>query len=140
MGQIFKLGEKVFHYEFGGWGKVIEEYNINKNPFPIVCRFPNGQASFTWDGRYYENYPPTLSFTEYVLAGFSQQKPMELPNVGEAVWVRDHEFGNWNVSMFLEYDPTEKGGPYIVTSTFIEGDHECYRYMTTKNPYANEHN
>ena len=138
MEDIFKVGDKVFHYEFGGWGEVIFEYKEGIIPFPIVCSFPSGEASFTWDGRYYESHPQTLSFTEYVLEGFSQQKPIKIPNVGEVVWVRDLEDQNWNVSMFLDYDTTEKDGPYIVSPNFIEGDHECWKLLTTQNPYTNE--
>ena len=127
METIFKDDDRVY-LNLVGWGTIIDVTD-----YDISVKFDTGDVRhISGDVR------KLLSFTEYTLEGFSQERPDELPNVGEAVWVRDHEFGNWNVSMFLEYDPTEKGGPYIVTSTFIEGDHECYRYMTTKNPYANE--
>lgn len=140
MEQIFKKGDKVFCYNFGGWGDVIEEREDKYTPFTIRCSFPIGNASFTYDGRFNKDAPPILSFTEYTLEGFSHERPEELPKKGDVVWVRDSKDHNWTISIFLEYNPEEKEGPYVVSPNFIEGDHECWKLLTTKNPYANEHN
>lgn len=132
---IFKKGDKVFHYHYG-WGTIksisyhlMEDYPLNIN----FCK--QGDVCFTKDGRELFFEKPSLSFTEYKLDGFSQERPEILPKRGDVVWVRDDGDFNWEVSMFLEYDINETDGPYIVSPNMIEGDHECWKYMTTKNPY-----
>jgi hypothetical protein len=135
MEQIFKLGDKVFHYEFGGWGEVIEEHNINKNPFPVVCRFPAGTASFTWDGRFYEQYSPTLSFTEYTLEGFSQERPEPSPNIGDIVWVRNEFPSEWEIGYFFK----KEGNTYYTSaSKNSQGWRSAGIEIRTTNPYENK--
>ena len=139
METIFKKGDKVFCLQLGGWGEVIKEENPEYTPFTIRCSFPIGKASFTWDGRFYEEAPPTLSFTEYTLEGFSQERPNEIPKPGDVVWVRDKQYDNWMITYFRKfssYGPLKYG-----TNTRNSDDIEqiyYYRYLTTKNPYANE--
>ena len=139
MGDIFKVGDRVFCYNFGGWGTVIKEHESNYTPFRIRCSFPIGDASFTQDGRFYKDSPPILSFTEYTLEGFSQERPEELPKPGDIVWVKDKEYDNWRITYFRKQGSVEnfKYG----TNPKNSGDsHEIiyYKYLTTKNPYANE--
>jgi hypothetical protein len=133
--QIFKKGDRVFCIIYG-WGTISK---IGKNYYPIDIEFDcNVINSYTIDGRITEGGSPTLSFTEYTLEGFSQERPEPLPKRGDVVWVRNNHDFHWEVSMFLEYDTNEPDGPYIVSPNMIEGDHECCRYLTTKNPYLNE--
>lgn len=135
--QTFKEGDNVFHAAYG-WGKVMSIDEEDKLECPVEVEFYNwGCETFTDDGRTMPGYPMVLSFTEYTLEGFSLERPEVMPKKGDVVWVRDgHDL--WKVSMFLEYDTNEPDGPYIVSPNMIEGDHECYRYLTTINPYTNE--
>jgi hypothetical protein len=136
MKQIFKVGDKVFHYEFGGWGEVIAEYDRKHTQFRIYCSFPKGNATFTGDGRYYETHPPTLSFTEYTLEGFSQERPKELPKPGDIVWVRDSEYDNWMITYFRKY-VIDRELKYGTNPRNSGSSQDCYfyRYLTTENPY-----
>jgi hypothetical protein len=71
--QIFKVGDRVFDAAFG-WGEVTG-YETNSS-FPVGVFFDIGEHdSYTRDGRLTENSIPTLSFTEYTLEGFSQERP-----------------------------------------------------------------
>lgn len=129
MEDIFKVGDRVFHLQ-NGWGTVL----YSPKDIYYLVRFDDNRTDF-W---YTKINNKVLSFTEYTLNGFSQERPEELPKKGQVVWVRDLDDQAWYVSMFWDYDPSEPDGPYVVTPNFYEGDHECYRFMTTKNPYENE--
>lgn len=123
---VFKEGDRVYFHVYG-WGKI---FDIDVN---VGVKFENVESY-----KYFNiELLKALSFTEYTLNGFSQERPEELPEKGQVVWVRD-EHDLWKVSMFLEYDINEPDGPYIVSPNMIEGDHECYRYLTKINPYLNE--
>lgn len=133
METIFKLGDRVFCYNLGGWGKVIKIFN-DDNPFPIYCSFDLGNSNFTKDGRFYTDGPPILSFTEYKLEGFSQERPEELPKIGDVVWVRDDVDEGWRVSHFFG----KKGNFYVASLYYLDPSPPTWKEMTTKNPYANE--
>jgi len=133
MDTIFKKGDRVYCHIYG-WGTISEI--LCKGFYPIGVEFDSNIINaYTKDGRITENANPSLSFTEYKLDGFSQERPGNLPKRGDVVWVRDDDDFNWEVSMFLEYDINETDGPYIVSPNMIEGDHECWKFMTTENPY-----
>lgn len=134
MKDIFRKGDRVFHIQYG-WGKVNKVFDY-EGINVVECKFiiNDRTISFIIDNKLQN----LLSFTEYSLCGFSDQRPEQLPKKGQVVWVRDRDDQAWYVSMFWGYDPSEPNGPYIVTPNFYEGDHECYRFMTTKNPYENE--
>ncbi len=131
MKTIFKKGDKVFCYMFGGWGEVIEEYDVNA----IQCSFSNGNAYLTKDGRYLhlKGIPPILSFTEYTLNGFSQERPEELPKKGDIVWVRDEFPSKWIIGHFLQ----KVNDKYIVSRDNKDGNGWGYEIRTT-NPYEDE--
>lgn len=138
METIFKKGDKVFCLQLGGWGEVYKEEKVEHTPFTIRCSFPVGKASFTWDGRFYETAPPTLSFTEYTLEGFSQERPEPAPKPGDIVWVRDHDWDKWMITYFIRH-----GNGIFKYGTNSKNSGSCpsvdfYKYLTTKNPYANE--
>ncbi len=133
MGQIFKKGDRVFCHYFGGWG-VVEDIYLKNIVFPIRCSFPLGNGSFTQDGRFYSDGPPMLSFTEYTLEGFSQERPEPLPKRGDVVWVRESGASDWRVSHFFG----KVGDKYLASIFGIENLAYTWPQMTTKNPHANE--
>lgn len=133
MKQIFKKGDKVFCV-LGGWGTVI---SINKGDYPVAVEFDRSHYTYSEDGRVNDHTPPTLSFTEYTLEGFSQERPEPLPKKGQIVWVRDWEGQSWSIAHYVQ---KSKDGYYVThrdpLSIHLNGS--TYRYLTTKNPYANE--
>lgn len=74
--QIFKVGDKVFDIRCG-WGEVIK-YEIDLS-YPVQVRTKNGGVEgYTHDGKVYSSDLNTvLSFKEYTLQGFSQERPIE---------------------------------------------------------------
>lgn len=107
--QIFKVGDKVFDYAYG-WGEVTE-IRGDDNVFPLRVKFGELIERYTFDGRFYEDSPLTLSFTEYTLNGFSQERPVELPEIGEEIMVSEDGY-NWYLLAFSEF---RKGCVYSKT-------------------------
>jgi hypothetical protein len=101
--EIFKVGDKVYHLQYG-WGEVESDtidYGINQQTYCVHVRFLNNNLSFTFDGKEFEEDEHSiLSFTEYTLQGFSQERPIELPEVGELCLVRDYDIFIWKVREF----------------------------------------
>lgn len=80
METIFKVGDRVFDI-FYGWGEVIniitDEPELEE--YPIRVNFPKKGVilSYMKDGKFEVNDNfPRLSFTEYTLQGFTQEKPL----------------------------------------------------------------
>jgi hypothetical protein len=134
MEQIFKVGDKVFCYNYGGWGEVIQEHSPVHTMFVIKCSFPIGYGTFTWDGRDIEEAPPILSFTKYTLEGFSQERPKELPKKGDIVWVREAYKSYWQIGHFYAKDDNM----YLLSS----GRPDAWSFggveLRTTNPYENK--
>ena len=98
---VFKKEDRVYCILYG-WGCVLEV--CDKGSFPVQVFFDCGeQIDYTKDGRLYDKYLPTLSFTEYTLQGFSQERPIELPEVGDWCLVRDSKHTVWQAGLFKEY-------------------------------------
>ena len=102
--QIFKVGDRVYHIDYG-WGVIDHiEDNIEDNfndKHPIQVTFEEDTKYFTIDGRYYDySKNKSLSFTEYTLQGFSQERPIELPEVGELCLVRNEDNEEWILGKF----------------------------------------
>jgi len=116
---IFKIGDKVFHIEYG-WGEVTDD-KADKY-YPIDVQFKNSVVSFTKDGQEDISYEPMLSFTEYTLQGFSQERPIVLPEPGELCLVRDSDEEYWTCIEFKNYIPTEE-------HKFIDNDGDGWRQM-----------
>ena len=126
---IFKVKDKVFDIRHG-WGIVFRihsdvvevEFKSEKKSIVIWYEFKQAGAF--------------LSFTEYNLQGFSQERPETLPEKGQVVWVRDDEDDEWLISHFVEkqgrYYGTTDGDPF---SGIVETG---WKYLTTENPYKNE--
>jgi hypothetical protein len=135
--QTFKKGDNVFHAAYG-WGKVMSIDEEEKLECPVEVEFYNwGCETFTDEGRTMPGYPMVLSFTEYTLEGFSLERPEEMPNKGDIVWVRDGKKFNWEVYHFLKHIPNATY-PYMVAQDCNEDNFEAFKYLTTINPYKNE--
>jgi hypothetical protein len=107
---VFKKGDKVFHIEYG-WGEVIEIRDVYS--FPVVVNFGNEHIRFSNKGKELpESLQPLLSFTEYTLQGFSQERPIEFPEVGEEVMASDNS-GEWYICEFVKYIK-KQDYPYLV--------------------------
>ncbi len=134
MENVFKKGDKVFHYLYK-WGTVTNDYKINNSgDFYVEVKFDNSSQN------YFQNFKDAflLSFTEYTLEGFSQDRPEPLPKQGDVVWVRDNEEHFWIVMHFIK----KSGDKYVVSNnnpfTYGHTEYDEWKYLTTKNPYANE--
>jgi len=127
----FKIGDRVFCI-LSGWGTIT---GVNIGEYPFSVEFDTNQYyTYSKDGCLNRHSPPTLSFTEYTLEGFSQERPNPLPKRGDVVWVRDVDTEPWFVSHFIS-----KKDEWYHTSCFMnEKKHLRWRQLTTKNPYANE--
>lgn len=120
---IFKLKDKVYVTSIG-WGTVID----------AGCSTPNGWVGIESNGRIFSVDTYLVSFTKYNLEGFSQDRPEELPNVGDIVWVRDDDGDDWVISHFMDYK-LDKTFPYGTSIDMTKGSRAGWRQMTTINPY-----
>lgn len=134
MKNVFKEGDKVFCILYGhGTVLSIDPFDL----YSISVLFESGNEEvYTNTGCYDINTKVTLSFTEYTLQGFSQERPENLPEKGQVVWVRDDEDDEWLISHFVE----QNGNFYGTTDAnpFVGIIETNWRYLTTKNPYENE--
>jgi hypothetical protein len=133
---VFEVGDKVYDHLFG-WGVVTNVYKGYAD-YPVVVGYSSADARYTLDGRYLDRLKPSLSFTEYTLEGFSQERPEELPEKGQIVWVKDYEDDDvWLISHFVRKD----GDGYCCTDA-VGLNSEMYqlhwKQMTTKNPYKKD--
>ena len=130
--QIFKEQDRVYHFLYG-WGEVIKLLS-NNNQSWVRVQFDKQAKGF--EDNFRDGF--LLSFTEYTLEGFSQELPEKLPNIGDVVWVRDHEKDFWIVSHFIK----KIDNKYIVSNnnpfTYSYTEYDEWNFMTTKNPYINE--
>lgn len=138
MENVFQVGDRVFDIMYG-WGEVIniDEYD---RVSVIVLFDDNLQRSYLFDGKYSSEggYPrPVLSFTEYKLEGFTQERPEVLPKKGDIVWVRDNESDEWCISHFL-FKSEKLYGTTDLNPFKAKYPEFYWKYMTTKNPYENE--
>ena len=93
---IFKKGDKVYDHAYG-WGEV-EEIDLEARlSYQLKVDFKKEKGTYTTDGKEFGDSPPTLSFTEYTLEGFSQVRPKEpLPfKVGDVVYMGTKAFDHW---------------------------------------------
>lgn len=106
--QIFKVGDKVYHFGFG-WGNVIR-YEAERMYSVIVNFFsPKMNVEFTNEGRFqFSDIQPTLSFTEYTLQGFSQERPIDW-NDYKGEWGIFWDDGSFRLlAIFKEYHHNNK--------------------------------
>jgi hypothetical protein len=131
MKTIFKDGDKVFDVRYG-WGEVTHLYHSTQ--YSIEVAFDKCKDYYTYEGYNHLNtLVPLLSFTEYTLQGFSQERPELLPERGQIVWVRSDENSDWECQHFMskdkEFYKTTKGNPWE------EHKGLYYRLICTTNPY-----
>jgi hypothetical protein len=101
MKTIFKEGDKVFDYAFG-WGEVIKTH---ESEYPITVRFNNTVYSYTLEGSMLIGAKPTLSFKEYTIEGFSQER---LVTFEKDEWVavsNDNEY--WSIQRYVSGKETK---------------------------------
>lgn len=121
---IFKLKDKVYVTSFG-WGTVID----------AGCSTPDGWVGIETNGRIIHVDTYLVSFTEYTLEGFSQERPEDLPKKGDIVWTRGEFPSQWEIGHFFE----KKGNNYLTyLSPSFQGWTNEGIEITTTNPYANE--
>jgi hypothetical protein len=135
MDTIFKKGDKVFHYHYG-WGTIKKTSYDLVEDYPLTINFgKQGDFCFTNDGRELFCEKPSLSFTEYKLDGFSQERPENLPKLGEVVWVRDRDNEDWIVRHFLRKIEVKYLAIEDNPETYIFSEYDLWDKMTTENPY-----
>jgi len=121
---IFKEKDIVYVISLG-WGMVID----------AGCSTPTGWVGIeTNSGRIVDVDTYLVSFTEYTLDGFSQERPEELPKKGQIVWGRDKDYQNWHIYHFSH---KSEDGLYHLSS---DNSRNAYilKQITTKNPYEND--
>ena len=81
--QIFKKGDRVFDY-LKGWGEIVHLYSdnweeVDDNYTVCVVKFDSSEEL-----QHFTKYlaTKTLSFTEYSLQGFTQEKPVNYEEGG----------------------------------------------------------
>jgi len=124
MENIFKEGDRVYIHIYG-WGEIID---IDVN---VGVKFESLGSLRYFNGEFLK----FLSFTEYTLSGFSQERPEELPNVGDIVWIRNEFPSEWVIGHFLM---KENGNYYVNHSPTIKGWHSFGTEIRTTNPYKDE--
>ena len=78
METIFKVGDRVYDIRFG-WGTVKHIQEDVSSYFPVNVLFDNDKSqNFKFYSSEFdeEKYTNLLSFTEYTLQGFSQERPI----------------------------------------------------------------
>ena len=136
METVFKKSDKVFDVRYG-WG-IVTDINYPPTPkTPIKVEFDESVNYYTLEG--YDlssDLIPTLSFTEYTLQGFSQERPEVLPNRGDVVWVRNSKKEDWICTQYM----WKVDGYYRVTDSnpWKESNGVHFIFLTTINPYSNE--
>jgi len=116
---VFKVGDRVYCI-VRGWGIVSDISGIgvfgDGDDYPITVEFRNDSfehGTYTLDGRYFLESNPTLSFTEYTLDGFSQERLIELPEKGEIIMV-SNDLLYWSMVQFSQYN---HNNPYPVAAS-----------------------
>ena len=104
--QIFKVGDQVFDIRFG-WGKVLRDERGES--YPIEVKFENLRETiiYTSEGKSaHHQKSPFLSFTEYTLQGFSQERPPINYNdyIGEWGVFWDRRCNGYYISKLKEID------------------------------------
>ena len=131
MKTIFKKGDRVFDIGFG-WGTVKKVLDTSYHNYPIIVFFDNigNVITYASDGSFGAGMPQMLSFTEYTLQGFSQER---LVNYEEYIgkWGKFTDVSNNNdfvigrlssfkVSNDETYFATESGDAYNTFEPFME--------------------
>ena len=112
MKTIFKTGDRVFDY-IKGWGEIVHTYSdnweeVDDNYTVCVVKFDSSEEL-----EHFTKYLATkmLSFTEYTLQGFTQEKPVNYEEyVGKWGKFWDSDKDILLIGKLLAYDNTENEG------------------------------
>ena len=127
----FKVGDRVYCI-INGWGTIKDIREMDKFPIRVSTK-EEEINSYSTDGRYFSCSQPTLSFTEYTLNGFSQERPVDIPEVGEEIIV-SVDGKNWELKKFHSYHP-ERDYKVITVERIIHDEStvefrkEYYKYL-----------
>lgn len=110
--QTFEKGDRVFHY-LKGWGEIVHTYSdnweeVDDNYTVCVLKFDSNEKL-----ELFTKYLATkmLSFTEYTLQGFTQEKPVNYEEyVGKWGQFWDSNKDILLIGKLLAYDNTENEG------------------------------
>jgi len=127
-----RVGDRVFCIHHG-WGTVNQ---LNGwMDYPIYVEFDNGEEdNYDVEGKIFPNHIPTLSFKAYTIEGFTQERPEELPSVGDIVWGKSNHNNDWSIGHYLG----KQNASYKISSMPIATSYWLANQITTKNPYTNE--
>jgi hypothetical protein len=113
---VFKKGDRVFDIQYG-WG--IVTHIFEDHSFPIRVQYNHEADYYTSSGKASVNESKSiLSFTEYTLQGFSQERPVDRPEIGECVMVSNDGI-HWSLSTFFDYIPNDEYS-YVTKNTSNE--------------------
>lgn len=109
--QTFEKGDRVFDY-LKGWGEIVHTYSdnweeVDDNYTVCVVRFESSEEII-----HFTKYLATkmLSFTEYTLQGFTQEKPVNYEEyIGKWGKFLDSDKDILLIGRLLGYDNTENG-------------------------------
>ena len=104
--QTFEKGDRVFHY-LKGWGEIVHTYSdnweeVDVNYTACVVKFDSSKEII-----HFTKYlaTKTLSFTEYSLQGFTQEKPINYEEyVGKWGVFWDKRCNGYYISKLKEID------------------------------------
>lgn len=110
--QTFEKGDRVFDY-LKGWGEIVHTYSdnweeVDDNYTVCVVKFESSEEL-----EHFTKYLATkmLSFTEYTLQGFTQEKPVNYEEyVGKRGKFWDSDKDVLLIGKLLAYDNTEYEG------------------------------
>ena len=110
--QTFEKGDRVFDY-IKGWGEIVHTYSdnweeVDDNYTVCVVKFDSSKGII-----HFTKYLATkmLSFTEYTLQGFTQEKPVNYEEyVGKWGQFWDSNKDILLIGKLLAYDNTENEG------------------------------
>lgn len=109
--QTFEKGDRVFDY-LKGWGEIVHLYSdnweeVDDNYTVCVVKFESSEEII-----HFTKYLATkmLSFTEYTLKGFTQEKPVNYEEyIGKWGKFLDSDKDILLIGKLLGYDNTENG-------------------------------
>lgn len=111
---VFKYEDKVFDINYG-WGfvhHITSETVSDTTTVYVFVKFTNKLVRYSANGSIIglasesPSQNQTLSFTEYILEGFSQDRPIDIPEKGEEVFYSlDNE--SWSLAIFDKYEDNE---------------------------------
>jgi hypothetical protein len=120
---IFKEKDRVYVTSLG-WGKVID----------AGCSTPTGWVGIETNSGIIVHVDTYLvSFTEYTLEGFSQDRPEPAPEIGQVVWGKGTYTTNWSIGYYLG----KEDNSYKISSIPNALSYWLAFIITTKNPYEN---